>query len=453
MAAGNTYRIWLRTFPRNIYLQVKKINIITLGCSKNVVDSERIMAQLKAGGWSVSFDSDSPDFDVVVINTCGFIGDAKEESVNMILQCAAAKERGNISRLYVIGCLSERYRDVLREEIPEVDEFFGVRNLDDIVKELGLAWREEFSGERVLTTPPHYAYLKISEGCNWGCGYCAIPLIRGKHISVPMEALVLEAENLVAKGVKELMVIGQDTTYYGMDLYGERRLAELLRRLCRVDGIEWIRLHYAYPAAFPEDVISVLASEPKMCRYIDIPLQHISDRQLKAMRRGIDKQGTYALINGLRARVPDIAVRTTLLVGYPGESESDFAELAEFVREMKFERLGVFPYSEEEGTYSAENLPDDVPPEIKEERVDAIMRLQSDISYGNNQSRVGAVLKVIVDGTQGEYLVCRSQYDSPEVDQELLVSVKELERVPRPGDFVEIRITSAEEYDLYGELL
>lgn len=432
---------------------MKKINVITLGCSKNVVDSERIMAQLKAGGWEVRFDDDSADFDAVVINTCGFIGDAKEESVNMILRCAAAKERGEISQLYVIGCLSERYRDILKDEIPEVDEFFGVRNIGDIVKELTAGWDDALSQERLLTTPPHYAYLKISEGCNWGCGYCAIPLIRGKHVSVPMEDVVKEAEILASKGVRELMVIAQDTTYYGMDLYGERKLGELLRRLCRVDGIEWIRLHYAYPASFPEDVIEVLASEPKVCKYIDIPLQHISDSQLKSMRRGIDKRGTYGLIARLRSEVPDIAIRTTLLVGYPGETEADFEELTEFVREMKIERLGVFPYSEEEGTYSAEKLADDVSEEIKKQRVDAVMGIQSGISLENNRSRIGAELKVIVDAVQGEFAVCRSQYDSPEVDQEILVPVLGSGTLPSAGDFINVRITSAEEYDLYGEIL
>lgn len=411
------------------------------------------MAQLNAGGWEVGFDSDSTDFDAVVINTCGFIGDAKEESINMILQCAAAKERGEISRLYVIGCLSERYRDILKDEIPEVDEFFGVRNIDDIVRELGMCWREDLACERILTTPAHYAYLKIAEGCNWGCGYCAIPLIRGKHVSVPMEDVVREAEMLAAKGVKELMVIAQDTTYYGMDLYGERKLGELLKRLCKVKGIEWVRLHYAYPTAFPDDVIGVLASEPKMCKYIDIPLQHISDGQLKAMRRGIDKKGTYDLIAKLRSEVPDIAIRTTLLVGYPGETDADFDELAEFVKEMKIERLGVFPYSEEEGTYSAEKLKDDVSEDVKQQRADIIMRLQSEVSFQNNLARIGTELKVIVDSVQGDHVICRSQYDSPEVDQEILVPVSSFKVLPVPGEFICVRIVSAEEYDLYGELL
>lgn len=411
------------------------------------------MAQLQSGGWKVSFDADSTDFDAIVINTCGFIGDAKEESINMILQCAAAKERGEISRLYVIGCLSERYKESLRNEIPEVDKFFGVRHIGEVVEELVGKWDDGMTKERVLTTPEHYAYLKIAEGCNWGCGYCAIPLIRGKHMSVPMEDIVAEAEILAAKGVKELMVIAQDTTYYGMDLYGERKLAELLRRLCRVEGIEWIRLHYAYPTAFPQDVVEVLAEEPKICKYIDIPLQHISDSQLKAMRRGIDKKGTYELIAVLREKVPDIAIRTTLLVGYPGETEADFEELVQFVQEMKFDRLGVFPYSEEEGTYSAEKLQDDVPEEVKEARVDKIMRVQSEISYQNNQSRVGTEQKVVADSVLGDYVVCRSQYDSPEVDQEILVPVEGFNGLPEPGDFLKVKIVAAEEYDMYGEIL
>lgn len=428
---------------------MKKLNLITLGCAKNVVDSERILAQLSAAGWKVVHDSDSLDAQVVVINTCGFIGDAKEESINMILECAAAKERGDIDRLYVIGCLSERYRDELRTEIPEVDEFFGVRDITEVVRELTGAWRDDINTQRVLSTPPHYAYLKISEGCNWGCGYCAIPLIRGRHISVPMEELEEEARLLASRGVRELIVIAQDTTYYGLDLYGERKLAELLKRLCAVDGIEWIRLHYAYPTAFPQDVIETMAREPKICKYIDIPFQHISDGQLRSMKRGIDKKGTYELIDRLRSAIPDIAIRTTLLVGYPGETEEDFAELLDFVREVRFDRLGVFPYSEEEGTYSADKLRDDVGQEVKEARVEAIMRLQGDISLENNMARVGRVERVIVDSKEGDYFIGRTQYDSPEVDQEILINNgKSL----KPGDFVNVRITAAELYDLYAEL-
>lgn len=429
---------------------MKKLNLITLGCAKNVVDSERILAQLADAGWQVVHDSDDLDSEVVVINTCGFIGDAKEESINMILECAAAKERGDIDRLYVIGCLSERYRDELRAEIPEVDDFFGVRDITEVVRELLGDWRDDLNTERILSTPSHYAYLKISEGCNWGCGYCAIPLIRGRHVSVPMDELMEEAHKLAAKGVRELIVIAQDTTYYGVDLYGERKLAELLKRLCTVDGIEWIRLHYAYPTAFPQDVIDVMAAEPKICKYLDIPFQHISDSQLRSMHRGIDKQGTYALIERLRAAIPDIAIRTTLLVGYPGESDEDFAELLDFVRDVRFDRLGVFPYSEEEGTYSAEHLEDDVPAETKELRVDTIMAIQGNISLENNVNRVGRTERVIIDSKEGEYYIGRTQYDSPEVDQEILIKT---DKRLKPGDFVTVKITAAEQYDLYADLI
>ncbi len=425
----------------------KKINVITLGCSKNVVDSEHIMAQLHAAGYTLCHDSDSTDAKIVVINTCGFIGDAKEESIEMILRFAQAKTEGLIDRLYVIGCLSERYREELRDEIPEVDRFFGVRDFSEIVRELGAQWKEELVGERILTTPKHYAYLKISEGCNWGCGYCAIPLIRGKHCSVPMEQLLDEARRLVAGGVKELMVIAQDTTYYGMDFYGERKLAELLHALCRIEGLEWIRLHYAYPTHFPDDVIEAIATEPKICKYLDIPLQHISDAQLKSMRRGLTKAETYALIRRLRQAIPDIAIRTTLLVGYPGETDQDFAELEEFVREMRFERLGVFPYSEEEGTYSAEKLKDDVSEAVKRARADRLMALQNDISRELNMARVGRTERIIVDGRQGDFYVGRSQYDSPEVDEEILVPTTA--RRLRSGSFYQVKITGAEDYDLY----
>ena len=328
---------------------MKKINVITLGCSKNTVDSEHLMARLAAAGYEVLFDSDRTDAKVVVINTCGFIGDAKQESIDMILQAAAAKNAGKIERLFVVGCLSERYADELRAELPEVNEFFGARTWDGIVRALGAAEDPALETERHLTTPKHYAYLKISEGCNWKCGYCAIPLIRGGHVSVPMERLEDEARKLAAGGVKELIVIAQDTTYYGLDLYGRRMLAELLRRLCRIGGIEWIRLHYAYPTAFPDEVIEVMASEPKICKYLDIPFQHISDAQLSAMQRRHTKADAYALIGRLRGAIPDLALRTTLLVGYPGETQADFAELEQFVRDVRFERLGVFAYSEEEG--------------------------------------------------------------------------------------------------------
>ncbi len=431
-------------------LAMKKINVITLGCSKNTVDSEHLMAQLAAAGYTIAADSDRTDAKVVVINTCGFIGDAKQESVDMILRAAAAKHSGKIERIFVIGCLSERYADELRAELPEVDEFFGVKDWEDIARALGVEHRKELETERHLTTPKHYAYLKISEGCNWKCGYCAIPLIRGEHQSVPMEQLLDEARRLAAKGVRELIVIAQDTTYYGVDLYGRRRLAELLNALCEIKGIEWIRLHYAYPTAFPDDVIEVMARQPKICKYLDIPFQHISDAQLTAMKRRHTKQQAYDLIAKLRNAIPDIALRTTLLVGYPNESEQDFEELMQFVRDVRFERLGVFAYSEEEGTYSAEQLQDNVPQSVKESRVERIMNLQREISLANNAKREGQSMRVIVDSRQGDYYITRSQYDSPEVDEEILIPVtgKRLLR----GHLYNVRITSAEEYDLYGEI-
>ena len=430
---------------------MKKINVITLGCSKNTVDSEHLMAQLAAAGYEVRFDSDRPDARTVVINTCGFIGDAKKESIDTILSAVAAKQAGRIDNLFVIGCLSERYADELRTEIPEVDQYFGVRDWAGIAAALGAWHRTELETERLLTTPRHYAYLKISEGCNWKCGYCAIPLIRGPHVSVPMETLLKEARKLAARGVREIMVIAQDTTYYGIDLYGRRRLAELLTALCRIDGIEWIRLHYAYPTAFPDDVIDVMASEPKICKYLDIPFQHISDHMLTAMKRRHTKADALALIERLRERIPDIALRTTLLVGYPTETEQDMQELEQFVRDVRFDRLGVFAYSEEEGTYSARELRDDVPEEEKQRRVDSIMRLQEGISLENNLARVGRTMRVIVDSRQGDYYVARSQYDSPEVDQEILIPAAAHQL--RRGHFYDARITAAEDYDLYGEVV
>ncbi len=430
---------------------MKKINVVTLGCSKNTVDSEHLMARLAAAGYRVAFDSDRTDAEVVVINTCGFIGDAKQESIDMILRAAAAKTAGKIERLFVIGCLSERYADELRAEIPEVDEYFGARDLEGIARALGAAAGAALATERHLTTPRHYAYLKISEGCNWRCGYCAIPLIRGPHVSVPMETLEEEARKLAAGGVRELIVIAQDTTYYGLDLYGRRMLAELLRRLCRIDGIEWVRLHYAYPAAFPDDVVEAMASEPKICKYLDIPFQHISDAQLAAMHRRHTKAEALELVGRLRAAIPDLALRTTLLVGYPGETEADFAELVEFVREVRFERLGVFAYSEEEGTYSARELRDDVPEAVKQERVERIMALQRDLSLENNMRRVGRVERVVIDSRQGDYYVGRTQYDSPEVDQEILIPAAE-RRLVR-GRFYDVAIERAADYDLYGRVV
>jgi len=430
---------------------MQKINVITLGCSKNTVDSEHLMARLAAAGYEVRFDSDRTDAKTVVINTCGFIGDAKQESIEMILRAVEAKKAGKIDRLFVIGCLSERYADALRAEIPEVDDYFGARTWEGIIAALEADPREELKTERHLTTPKHYAYLKISEGCNWMCGYCAIPLIRGRHVSVPMEELEEEARKLAAKGVKELIIIAQDSTYYGIDLYGKRMLAELLRRLCKIEGIAWIRLHYAYPAAFPEEVIEVMASEEKICKYLDIPFQHISDNQLSAMLRRHTKAEAVELIHKLRARIPDLALRTTMLVGYPGETEADFEELCDFVREVRFERLGVFPYSEEEGTHSAEKLQDDVPEEVKQARVDRLMQIQHQIAVQLNEERVGGTERVIVDGRQGDFYVARSEYDSPEVDQEILIPT-DGKRLLK-GRFYEVKITDAADYDLYGEVI
>lgn len=430
---------------------MKKINVVTLGCSKNTVDSEHLAAQLDAAGYQIVFDSNRTDAKVVVINTCGFIGDAKQESIDTILRFAAAKEQGLIERLFVIGCLSERYADELRAEIPEVDDYFGARDMQGIARVLCAAGDPDTSTERLTSTPKHYAYLKIAEGCNWHCGYCAIPLIRGPHRSVPMERCVEEAERLAAQGVRELIVIAQDTTYYGRDLYGRRALAELLERLCKVEGIEWIRLHYAYPTDFPQDVIEVMAREKKICPYLDIPFQHISDHQLTLMKRRHTKADAYALIERLRAAVPDLALRTTLLVGYPDETEEDFEELMEFVEKVRFERLGVFPYSEEEGTFSARELQDNVPEEVKQERVDRIMALQNRISLEKNQARVGQREQVIVDSRQGDWYVARGRYDSPEVDQEILIPASE--RQLRRGIIYTVEITGAEEYDLYASVV
>lgn len=429
---------------------MQKINVITLGCAKNTVDSEHIAAQLAAMGYQIVFDSDKSDAKIVVINTCGFIGDAKQESIDMIFDAVNAKNEGLIEKLFVIGCLSERYADYLREEIPEVDQYFGARDLSGVVKALGGEFDSK-STARELSTPKHYAYLKISEGCNWRCGYCAIPLIRGKHISVPMERLIEEAQGLAAAGVKELIVIAQDTTYYGVDLYGERKLAELLDKLCRIKGIEWIRLHYAYPVDFPQDVIDVMARESKICKYLDIPLQHISDNQLSLMHRRHTKAEAVELLKRLRAAIPDMAIRTTMLVGYPNESAEDFEELCDFVKNQCFDRLGVFPYSEEEGTFSAEKLADNVPQRVKDYRVQRLMAIQSEVSLSNNEARIGRVERVIIDERRGEYYVGRSQYDSPEVDQEILIPVSD-KRLYR-GRFYNVRIIGADEYDLYAELV
>ncbi len=430
---------------------MKKINVITLGCSKNTVDSEHLAAQLADAGYEIVFDSDRTRSDVVVINTCGFIGDAKKESIDTILAAAAAKQQGLVGELFVIGCLSERYADELRAELPEVDDFFGVKNWEQIVERLGARHRRELETRRMLSTPSHYAYLKIAEGCDRMCGYCAIPLIRGRYVSLPIEELVEEATALAESGVRELIVIAQDTTCYGIDLYGRRALAELLERLCRIDKIRRIRLHYAYPTDFTDELIDTMAREKKICRYIDLPFQHISDSQLAAMKRNHTSAEAYALVDRLRERIPGIALRTTLMVGYPGESEADFEELMEFISRVRFERLGVFAYCEEEGTYSARRLKDDVPEDVKQERLDRIMRLQERISLESNAARIGATMPVMIDSHEGDYYIGRTEFDSPEVDGEVLVQAGG--RRLRRGCIYDVRITDAEDYDLYGSVI
>ena len=430
---------------------MKKLNVITLGCSKNTVDSEHLAAQLADAGYEIVFDSDRTRSDVVVINTCGFIGDAKKESIDTILAAAAAKQQGLVGELFVIGCLSERYADELRAELPEVDDFFGVKNWEQIVERLGARHRRELETRRMLSTPSHYAYLKIAEGCDRMCGYCAIPLIRGRYVSRPIEELVEEATARAESGVRELIVIAQDTTCYGIDLYGRRALAELLERLCRIDKIRRIRLHYAYPTDFTDELIDTMAREKKICRYIDLPFQHISDSQLAAMKRNHTSAEAYALVDRLRERIPGIALRTTLMVGYPGESEADFEELMEFVSRVRFERLGVFAYCEEEGTYSARRLKDDVPEDVKQERLDRIMRLQERISLESNAARIGATMPVMIDSHEGDYYIGRTEFDSPEVDGEVLVQAGG--RRLRRGCIYDVRITDAEDYDLYGSVI
>lgn len=427
----------------------KRVDVITLGCSKNLVDSELLIKQFQANGYLVEHDSPNPQGEVIVINTCGFIGDAKEESIETILNFVEARKQGKISKLFVMGCLSERYFDELGKEIPEVDKFYGKFKWKDLISEMGIAYRADLKNERSLTTPGHYAYLKVSEGCNRSCSYCAIPIITGKHQSRSIESLVDEAERLAKKGVKELQVIAQDLSYYGVDLYKKQMLAPLIRELSKVDGIEWIRLHYAYPAGFPMDVLDEMAQNPKVCKYMDIALQHKSDPMLTAMRRKVTREQTYALLHKMRETVPGIHLRTTLIAGHPGETEADFQDLMAFVEEMKFERLGVFPYSHEEDTYAYRHYKDDVDPELKQERADALMELQNGISRAHNEAKVGQVLKVIVDREENGYYVGRSEFDSPEVDPEVLISST---RALAPGTFYEVRITGAEDYDLFAEV-
>ena len=431
-------------------LKKNKVNVVTLGCSKNIFDSEVMMAQLKANKFDVSHEAKHDDSEIVIINTCGFIDNAKQESIDTILRYADAKKDGAVDRVYVTGCLSQRYKEDLETEIPEVDGYFGTRELPRLLKTLKADYKHELVGERLLTTPNHFAYFKIAEGCNRPCSFCAIPLMRGKHLSTPIEDLVKQAKGLAANGVKELMLIAQDLTFYGLDLYKKRALSDLLLKLVEVDGIEWIRLHYAFPSGFPMDVLEVMRDNPKVCNYLDMPLQHGSTRMLKAMRRGITRQRTEDLIAKIRSTVPGIAIRTTLIAGYPGETEADFEEMYDWVKRSKFDRLGVFTYSHEENTH-AFNFEDDVPEWLKKERADIIMDLQSGISYDLNQNRVGQELKVLFDKTEGGYFVGRTEFDSPEVDNEVLVSTKD--QYVRLGDFTRVRIEKADHYDLYGSLL
>ena len=427
------------------------IDIVSLGCSKNLVDSEQLMRQLEAEGFRVTHDALKPEGAIAVINTCGFIGDAKEESINMILEFAQAKEEGRLQRLYVMGCLSERYLKELAIEIPQVDKFYGKFNWKELLHDLGKTYHEELRMERRLTTPPHYAYLKIAEGCDRQCSYCAIPIITGHHVSRPMEEILDEVRHLVSQGVKEFQVIAQELTYYGVDLYHKQMLPQLVEQMAQIPGVEWIRLHYAYPAHFPMDLLRVMRDYPNVCRYLDIALQHISDHMLSLMRRHVTKDETYRLIEALRREVPGIHLRTTLMVGHPGETEADFEELKAFVRQVRFDRMGAFAYSEEEGTYSAQHYKDDIPQAVKQARLDELMDIQENISTELNAAKIGQSLKTIIDRREGDYYVGRTEFDSPEVDPEVLITPPAGTTL-RTGDFYEVTITDAESYDLYGEI-
>jgi len=427
-------------------LKKNKINVITLGCSKNIYDSEVLMGQLEANGKKVTHEGDG---NIVVINTCGFISNAKEESVNTILDFVQRKKSGDIDKVFVTGCLSERYKPDLIKEIPNVDEYFGTTELPQLLKALGADYKHELIGDRLTTTPKNYAYLKIAEGCDRPCSFCAIPLMRGKHLSKPIEDLVIEAKKLASKGVVELILIAQDLTYYGLDLYKKRMLAELLRALVRVEGIEWIRLHYAFPTGFPIDVLEVMKKEPKICNYLDIPLQHISDKILKSMRRGTTQEKTTKLIHKFRNIIPEISIRTTLIVGYPGETEDDFNILKQWVKDMRFERLGCFTYSHEENTY-AYNLKDDVPDDIKQARANEIMEIQSQISWELNQTKIGRTYKVVIDRKEGKYFVGRTEFDSPDVDNEVLIDASKV--YLKIGEFSNVIISDASDFDLYAKV-
>ena len=431
-------------------LKKNKVNVITLGCSKNLFDSEVTMTQLKANGFEVEHESEINDAEIVIINTCGFIDNAKQESIDTILRYAQAKKDGLVDKLYVTGCLSERYKDNLENEIKEVDAFFGTRELPKLLKTLNADYKHELIGERIITTPSHYAYLKISEGCDRPCSFCAIPLMRGEHISTPIEQLVLQAKNLAKQGVKELILIAQELTFYGLDIYKERKLSALLEELCRVEGIEWIRLHYAYPTGFPMEVIETMKNNPKICNYLDIPLQHASNNMLQAMRRGTTREKTTKLVNDIRLLIPNIAIRTTFIVGFPGETRADIEEMKDWVREMNFDRLGVFTYSHEENTH-AFALKDDVSEKEKQKRAAEIMDVQQSISLALNQSKIGKKLNVLFDRVEGEYFVGRTEFDSPEVDNEVLV--EKTTNFVRIGDFAMVEITDADDFDLYGEVI
>ncbi|HRK52268.1 MAG TPA: 30S ribosomal protein S12 methylthiotransferase RimO [Cyclobacteriaceae bacterium] len=425
-----------------------KVNIVTLGCSKNTVDSEVLLTQLKGNGIDASHESQKDDSNIVVINTCGFIDNAKQESIDTILRYVDAKQEGLVEKVYVTGCLSQRYKDSLELEIPEVDSWFGTRDLSRLLKQLNANYKHELVGERILTNPSHFAYLKISEGCDRPCSFCAIPLMRGGHISRPIEELVKEAKHLASNGTKELLLIAQDSTYYGLDLYKKRVLSDLLKNLSDVEGIEWIRLHYAFPTGFPLDVLDVMAERSNICNYIDIPLQHGSTKMLKLMKRGTTREKTTALIHTIREKVPDIAIRTTLIAGHPGETESEFGEMLDFVAQSRFDRLGVFPYSHEENTFS-HTMKDDVPAHVKQERVDAIMDLQQRISLENNQKKIGNTYKILIDRKEGGQFIGRTEYDSPEVDNEVLIDARE--NYLRIGDFVMAKVVDASEFDLIAQ--
>ncbi len=430
-------------------MRTNTIDIITLGCSKNLVDSERLMRQLELSGYKVTHDSDDPRGEIAVVNTCGFIGDAKEESINMILELGERKRKGLLKKLYVMGCLSERYLADLESELPEVDHFYGKFNWTELLAELGKQYHPECADERHLTTPSHYAYLKISEGCDRRCSYCAIPIITGRHRSRPMEDILQEVRLLVEQGVKEFQVIAQELTYYGVDLYHERRIAQLVEAIAEVPGVEWVRLHYAYPTDFPMELLRVMREHNNICRYLDIALQHCADNVLSAMHRHVNSQQTYELIEKLRAEVPGIHIRTTLMVGHPGETEEDFKQLIDFVKWARFERMGAFAYSEEEGTYSALHYQDDIPQEVKEARLSKLMRVQQAISADVQESKVGQTMRVIIDRQEGDYFVGRTEFDSPEVDPEVLIHADEGLALPT-GSFQWVRIDSADDFDLYG---